>query len=159
MEENLNNNKQMNILLIIILCLSSFYACNGQEHMHPTIENIKLVTDRGIEYKFHVIIKDALDKVIANTENDIHIIRLQIINDSTFTLIVYCLNKGGGETITTNPLIINTGRFYHYKNLQIPIIFDTDYKFSTPDFVITHSCYRITFKTNDDKTIILHQEL
>lgn len=138
--------------------MNLLHSCKAQEDLPPPIETIELVTDKGIEYKFPENIEQSLNKAIGEEEKNIHIIRFLSVNDSTYTLMVYCLNNAKGETTTTNKLIKKTGRYYQYKNKQIPIIFDTDYLFSTPGFVITHSCYWVTFRFKNDKGIILQQE-
>ncbi len=148
----------MNRLIIFTICTFFFCACKAQKGVPPPIEKIELVTHKGIQYKLPDNIELALNKAIEKEENNIHIIRFSTVNDSTYTLMVYCLNNGKGETTTTNQLIKNTGRYYQYKSKQVPIIFDTDYKFSTPSFVITHSCYWITFKFKNNKGIIQQEE-
>lgn len=144
--------------LLLFVCVFVMVSGKAQEDVPPPIETINLVTDKGIQYKFPDNIEQALNKAIGKEERDLHFIRLQTINDSIYTLMVYCLNNPRGETTLTFPLIKITGRFYQYKSKEVPIVFHTDYLFSTPGFAITHSCYMLTFKNKNNKGIILQEE-
>jgi hypothetical protein len=148
----------MNRLIISTICLCFFYACKAQQDVPPPIEKIELVTDKGIQYKFPDGIESALNKAIEKEENDLHLIWLKTINDSTYTLVMYSLSRAKDGVMSTNKLIKKTGRYYQYKNKQIPIIFDADYAFSTPGFVITDGGYWITFRFKNNKGIILQEE-
>ncbi len=134
----------------------SFYACKAQKDLPPPIEKIELVTDQGIQYKFPLDIEITLDKVLEKDAKDLHFIRLETINDSTYTLIIYSTSNVKDGIMSTK-IIKKTGRYYRYKNQIVPIILDTDYIFSSPGFTITDGGYWITFRYNNrnKKGIIL----
>lgn len=136
----------------------SFYACKAQKDVPPPIEKIELITDKGIQYKFPDNIESALKKAIGKDEKELHLIWLQTVNDSTYTLTIYSLSDAKNGIMATKKIIKKTERYYQYKNKQIPIILDTDYKFSTPGFVITDGGHWITFKFKNNRSVILQEE-
>lgn len=153
----------MNRLIIFTICVCTFCACKAQKDLPPPIEKIELVTEKGIQYKFPDNIEMVLNEAIKKSEKNLHFIMLETVNDSTYTLMVYCLNNPNKtEKIWTDTIMRKTGRYYLYKSESIPIIFDTDYKFSTPGFVVTHTCYWVTFRFTgnfkENKGLILQQE-
>lgn len=139
--------------------MCSFCASKAQKDLPPPIEKIELITDKGIQYKFPDNIESALKKAIGKDEKELHLIRLQTINDSTYTLTIYSLSDAKNGIMATKKIIKKTERYYQYKNKQIPIILDTDYTFSTPGFVITDGGHWIRFRYNNRNTqgIILQE--
>lgn len=146
------------LLIIFSICVCCFYACKAQKDLPPSTEKIELITEKGIQYKFPDSIENALNKAIK--KEDSHLIRLETLNDSTYIVVLYSLSSAKDGIMSTSKLIKQTGRYYQYKNERISIIFDTDYKFSTPNFTITDGGHWITFRYNNrnNKGLILQEE-
>lgn len=135
-----------------------FYRCHAQKYLPPPIGKAQLVTESGIEYQFSKIIESRLNNKIKEAKYGTKYIQLDCINDSTWNLTLYCFNSNSRNTLSNNPLIKNTGRYYLYQKEKIAIIFNADYIFSTPNFIPSEYCYMITFKYKNGEGIILHEE-
>ena len=150
----------MNRLIIFTICICSICACKAQKDLPPPIEKIELITDKGIQYKFPDKVESVLNRSIEKDKKELHLIWLQTVNDSTYTITIYSLSDTKNGIMSTKKIIKKTERYYQYKDKQIPIILDTDYKFSTPGFVITDGGHWIRFRYNNRnaKGIILQEE-
>lgn len=141
-----------------IICIFSFSTCKAQQEILPPLEKVELISQKGIQYKFPDNIENTLNNAIKFKENESHLLELETVNDSTFILVLYAFSKNKNGVLSKNKIVNQTRRYYQYKKERIPIIFDTDYKFSNPGFTMTDGGYWLEFRFNarNDKGLILH---
>jgi len=145
-------------LITTTVFIMSIYICKAQVDALPKYEKIVLISEEGIQYKFPENVEIALNNAIMVKENESQLLELETVNDSTFILVLYAFSKENNGVLSNNKIVNQTRRYYQYKKERIPIIFDTDYKFSTPGFTFTDDSYWLEFRFNarNDKGLILH---
>lgn len=147
-------------IITSILYILSFSACKAQSEILPPLEKVELISQKGIQYKFPDNIESTLNNVIKFKENESQLLELETVNDSTFILVLYAFSKDKNGVLAKNKLINQTNRYYQFNKERIPIIFDTDYKFSNPGFTMTDGGYWLEFRFNarNEKGLILHRD-
>lgn len=150
-------------IMVMLFVLLSQTNCCGQDIMPPPIQSLEIKppkTVRGpMEYKFPDVVETVLKEKLQHEKGSKNFLVFDYHGQDTVYLYLYSVRDHGASRKRNDldKLLNSTNRFFDHKS-KIPVVFESDSRYSFGNFVFSHFNTCIVFiakKWYDSNTSIV----